>query len=105
LWLAPEQVAVIPVGADFAGYAAEVAAELKKSGLRARAMLSDERMNAKIRDAQNQKVPYMLVVGARERDEGTVAVRVRDGRQLAPQKVAEFAAYAAGLIAERSLEL
>jgi threonyl-tRNA synthetase len=105
LFLAPEQVAVIPVGADFAGYAAEVAAELKKSGLRARAMLSDERMNAKIRDAQNQKVPYMLVVGARERDEGTVAVRVRDGRQLAPQKVAEFAAYARGLIAERSLEL
>ncbi|MGD9940204.1 MAG: threonine--tRNA ligase [Clostridia bacterium] len=105
LWLAPEQVAVIPVGADFAAYAAEVAAELKKSGLRARAMLSDERMNAKIRDAQNQKIPYMLVVGARERDEGTVAVRVRDGRQLAPQKVAEFAAYAAGLIAERSLEL
>ena len=105
LWLAPEQVAVIPVGADFAGYAAEVAAELKKSGLRARAMLSDERMNAKIRDAQNQKVPYMLVVGARERDEGTVAVRVRDGRQLAPQKVADFAAYATGLIAERSLEL
>jgi threonyl-tRNA synthetase len=105
LWLAPEQVAVIPVGADFAAYAAEVAAELKKSGLRARAMLSDERMNAKIRDAQNQKVPYMLVVGARERDEGTVAVRVRDGRQLAPQKVADFAAYAVGLIAERSLEL
>ena len=105
LWLAPEQVAVIPVGADFAGYAAEVAAELKKSGLRARAMLSDERMNAKIRDAQNQKVPYMLVVGARERDEGTVAVRIRDGRQLPPQKVAEFAAYATGLIAERSLEL
>jgi threonyl-tRNA synthetase len=105
LWLAPEQVAVIPVGADFAGYAAEVAAMLKKSGLRARAMLSDERMNAKIRDAQNQKVPYMLVVGARERDEGTVAVRVRDGRQLAPQKVEDFAAYATGLIAERSLEL
>lgn len=105
LWLAPEQAAVIPVGADFAGYAAEVAAELRKSGLRAKAMLSDERMNAKIRDAQNQKVPYMLVVGARERDEGTVAVRVRDGRQLAPQKVAEFAAYAAGLVGERSLEL
>ncbi|OHD76384.1 MAG: threonine--tRNA ligase, partial [Spirochaetes bacterium RIFOXYC1_FULL_54_7] len=105
LWLAPEQVAVIPVGADFAAYAAAVATQLKKSGLRAKAMLSDERMNAKIRDAQNQKVPYMLVVGARERDEGTVAVRVRDGRQLAPQKVVEFAIYAAGLIAERSLEL
>ena len=105
LWLAPEQVAVIPVGADFAGYAAEVAAQLKKSGLRARAILSDDRMNAKIRDAQNQKVPYMLVVGAKERDEGTVAVRIRDGRQLPPQKVADFASYAASLIADRSLEL
>jgi threonyl-tRNA synthetase len=55
---------------------------LSASGFRAKAMLSDDRMNAKIRDAQGQKVPYMLVVGAKERDEGTVAVRLRDGRQL-----------------------
>jgi len=105
IWLAPEQAAVIPVGADFNDYAGQVAAELKKAGLRATAMLSDERMNAKIRDAQGQKVPYMLVVGAKERDEGTVAVRVRDGRQLPAMKVAEFVDMIGRLVAARSLEL
>ncbi len=105
IWLAPEQAAVIPVGADFNDYAGQVAAELKKAGLRAGAMLSDERMNAKIRDAQGQKVPYMLVVGAKERDEGTVAVRVRDGRQLPAMKVAEFVDMVGRLVAARSLEL
>ena len=105
IWLAPEQAVVIPVGQDFADYAATVAADLKKAGLRVRAVLSDERMNAKIRDAQGQKVPYMLVVGAKERDEGTVAVRVRDGRQLPPMKVPEFVDMVGRLVAARSLEL
>jgi threonyl-tRNA synthetase len=105
IWLAPEQAAVIPVGADFSEYAAQVVAELRKAGLRARGMLSDERMNAKIRDAQGQKVPYMLVVGAKERDEGTVAVRVRDGRQMPAMKVAEFVDMVERLVAARSLEL
>ena len=80
-WLCPDQVAVIPVGADFFDYAKEVTAELKKNAIRAKAVLSDERMNAKIRDAQNQKIPYMLVVGQKEMDEKTVSVRFRDGRQ------------------------
>jgi threonyl-tRNA synthetase len=105
IWLAPEQAVVIPVGQDFSDYAATVAADLKKAGLRVRAVLSDERMNAKIRDAQGQKIPYMLVVGAKERDEGTVAVRVRDGRQLPPMKAAEFVAMVGSLVAARSLEL
>ena len=105
IWLAPEQAVVIPVGNDFADYAASVAVELKKAGLRAKAVLSDERMNAKIRDAQGQKTPYMLVVGAKERDEGTVAVRVRDGRQLPAMKVSEFVDMVGGLVAARSLEL
>ncbi len=105
IWLAPEQAVVIPVGPDFADYAAEVAAELKKAGLRASAMLSDERMNAKIRDAQKQKVPYMLVVGAKERDEGVVAVRVRDGRQLPAMPASEFVGMVRGLVEARSLEL
>jgi len=105
IWLAPEQAVVIPVGPDFADYAAEVAAGLKQAGLRASAMLSDERMNAKIRDAQKQKVPYMLVVGAKERDEGVVAVRVRDGRQLPAMPAAEFVAMVRGLVEARSLEL
>ena len=105
IWLAPEQAVVIPVGPDFADYAAEVAAALKKAGLRASAMLSDERMNAKIRDAQKQKVPYMLVVGAKERDEGVVAVRVRDGRQLPAMPASEFVGMVRGLVEARSLEL
>ncbi|MBN2874944.1 MAG: threonine--tRNA ligase [Spirochaetales bacterium] len=105
IWLAPEQAVVIPVGPDFADYAATVAADLKKAGVRVKAMLSDERMNAKIRDAQNQKVPYMLVVGAKERDEGTVAVRVRDGRQLPAMPVAAFVEMVQALVRERSLEL
>lgn len=105
VWLAPEQAVVIPVGADFSDYAALVAAELKRAGLRASAMLSDERMNAKIRDAQKQKVPYMLVVGAKERDDEVVAVRIRDGRQLPAMKVAEFVGMVRGLVETRSLEL
>jgi len=105
IWLAPEQAAVIPVGPDFADYASKVAGDLKNAGIRVKAMLSEERMNAKIRDAQGQKVPYMLVVGAKERDEETVAVRVRDGRQLPAMKVAEFVALVGRLVSERSLEL
>jgi threonyl-tRNA synthetase len=105
IWLAPEQAVVIPVGPDFTDYAVQVAAALKKAGVRAKAMLSDERMNAKIRDAQNQKVPYMVVVGAKERDEGTVAVRVRDGRQLPAMKAADFVQMVGTLVADRSLEL
>jgi threonyl-tRNA synthetase len=62
-------------------------------------------MNAKIRDCQNRKIPYMLVVGQREAEEGTVSVRLRDGRQLSSMKVSEFAAYAAEKIRTRDLEL
>ncbi|HOX91938.1 MAG TPA: threonine--tRNA ligase, partial [Spirochaetales bacterium] len=105
VWLAPDQVAVIPVGQDFADYAAQVAKELKASGIRAVAMLSDERMNAKIRDAQGQKIPYMAVVGAKERDNGEVAVRLRDGSQLAPMTVAEFAGRVRDRIASKALDL
>jgi len=105
IWLAPEQAAVIPVGPDFSDYAVRVAKELTAAGLRAKAMLSDQRMNAKIRDAQGQKVPYMLVVGAKERDEGTVSIRVRDGNQLDAMPVGDFCAMVKGLVETRSLEL
>ncbi len=105
VWLSPEQVAVIPVGMDFADYAKDVAAELKREGFRASAMLSDDRMNAKIRNAQGQKVPYMLVVGAKERDEGSVAVRLRDGRQLEAMALSAFKEYLRDKIAQKSLEL
>jgi threonyl-tRNA synthetase len=105
LWIAPEQVAVIPVAENFNAYAEQIAAELKTRDLRVSLELSTDRLNAKIRNCQNRKIPYMLVVGQREADEGTVSIRFRDGKQMNPMKVAEFAAYAVKKIETRDLEL
>jgi threonyl-tRNA synthetase len=105
MWIAPEQVAVIPVAEQFNDYAKKVYADLKECDLRVTVELSDERLNAKIRDCQTRKIPYMLVVGQKEVDEGTVSIRLRDGRQLPAMKVEEFAAYALEKAGSRSLEL
>jgi threonyl-tRNA synthetase len=105
VWIAPEQVAVIPVGETFNNYAKKVAGELKAREIRVSTELSDDRMNAKIRACQGRKIPYMLVVGQKEADEGTVSVRLRDGRQLQPMKLEAFADYVAGKVASRALEL
>jgi threonyl-tRNA synthetase len=110
VWIAPEQIAVIPVAESFNGYAKQVAAELKARDLRVTAELGDERMNAKIRSCQNRKIPYMLVVGQREADEGTVSVRRRDGKPFGGEdspavKTAEFADYAAAKAESRDTEL
>ncbi|MCX7024983.1 MAG: threonine--tRNA ligase [Spirochaetes bacterium] len=105
LWLCPEQAVVIPVAQAFDEYAKKTAAALKASGIRAKADLSDSRMNAKIRDAQNQKIPYMLVVGQKESDSGAVSVRYRDGRQEADVKLDAFMERALGKIRDRSLDL
>jgi len=110
VWIAPEQIAVIPVSEVFNDYAKKAAAELKSltnenCHLRVTAELSDDRLNAKIRDCQKRKIPYMLVVGQKEADEGTVAIRLRDGRQLPAMKIEEFASYVQEKIEKRSLEL
>jgi threonyl-tRNA synthetase len=105
VWIAPEQIAVIPVAEGFNEYAKRITAELKARDLRVTAELDDNRMNAKIRECQNRKIPYMLVVGQREEESGTVAGRLRDGRQLPPMKTADFAAYVEEKAASRSLEL
>jgi len=105
VWIAPEQAAVIPVSEVFNDYAQKTAAALKARDLRVTAELGDERMNAKIRDCQTRKIPYMLVVGQREADEGTVSIRLRDGKQLPAMKIEEFANYAHEKIESKSLEL
>jgi threonyl-tRNA synthetase len=105
VWIAPEQIAVIPVAEGFNEYAQKVTAELKSHDLRVTAELSDDRLNAKVRDCQNRKIPYMLVVGQREADEGTVSIRLRDGKQLPAMKVADFTKYVIEKIENRSLEL
>ena len=74
-WLASEQVKVIPVIDKFNDYAKKVVADLKNNDIRASADLRDDRMNAKIRDAQTHKIPYTLVVGEKEEQSGTVSVR------------------------------
>jgi threonyl-tRNA synthetase len=105
VWISPEQIAVIPVSEVFNDYAKKAAASLKARDIRVTAELGDERLNAKIRNCQTRKIPYMLVVGQNEADEGTVSIRLRDGKQLPAMKLEEFADYAIEKIEKRSLEL
>jgi len=79
VWLSPIQAVLIPIADRHLEYAAEVAAKLKEKGIRVNVDERSERMNAKIRDAQNQKIPYMLVVGDKEMENGQVALRMRSG--------------------------
>ena len=94
VWLSPVQAAMIPIADRHLDYAREVAAELKKAGLRVMVDDRPERMNAKIRDAQNQKIPYMLVIGDKEQEGGQVALRLRNGENPGPMPVADFIARA-----------
>jgi threonyl-tRNA synthetase len=79
VWLSPVQARVIPVAPPFNDYAAKVASELSSKGFRVEPDLSNERMNAKIRDAQTQKIPYMLIVGEQEEQNDQVSLRTRSG--------------------------
>jgi len=90
IWLSPVQAALIPIADRHVDYAREVAAELRQAGLRVMVDDRGERMNAKIRDAQNQKIPYMLVVGDKEVENCQVALRLRNGENPGPMAVAEF---------------
>ncbi len=78
LWLSPVQVQVLPISEKFTDYAEQVAGKLKAAGLRVEIDASDERVNNKIRLAQKQKMPYMLVVGGRDAEAGAVSVRARE---------------------------
>ena len=84
LWLAPIQATVIPIADRHIDYAERVKETLKEHGLRVDVDSRKERMALKIRDAQLQKVPYMLVVGDKEREQGTVSVRLRNEEDLGP---------------------
>jgi threonyl-tRNA synthetase len=80
-WLAPVQVVGIPVHADFDGYLVDLAARLRKEGIRVEVDTSADRMQKKIRNAQKQKVPFMLIAGADDIAAGAVSFRFRDGTQ------------------------
>ena len=91
-WLAPVQAIIIPIADRHAEYAAEVLAALRQANLRAEVDSRNERMNQKIRAAQLQKIPYMLVVGDREAADNAVSVRRRDGANLGAMPTPDFAA-------------
>jgi len=105
VWLAPQQVRVIPITNEHEHYAAQLARQLQAAGVRADADLSSERMNAKIRDAQLMKVPYMLVVGDQEVANNTVSLRKRDGARVNGMDVAAFHALVKEKIESRALTL
>ena len=101
VWLSPVQAALIPIADRHVDYMHKVEAELRQAGLRVMVDDRPERMNAKIRDAQNQKIPYMLVIGDKEEESGQVALRLRNGENPGPMPVADFIALAKAEIAAR----
>ncbi len=94
VWLAPTQAVIIPIADRHMDYAFEVAGKLKAAGMRVKVDERAERMNAKIRDAEKQKVPYMLVIGDKEMEQGQVALRKRNGENPGPMLMADFMAMA-----------
>ena len=105
VWLSPEQARVIPITDGQNEYAENIAKQLRETGVRAHADLSSQRMNAKIRQAQLMKVPYMIVVGDNEMQAEQVSLRVRDGSQQNNISLGEFVIRAKDRIARRAAEL
>jgi threonyl-tRNA synthetase len=91
-WLAPVQAVICCISEPTADYAAEIAQSLKKQGFRVESDLRSEKINYKIREHSLQKVPYILVVGDKERQAGAVAVRGRGGVELGVMPLAQFSA-------------
>jgi threonyl-tRNA synthetase len=101
VWLAPVQAVLIPIADRHAAYCAQVKNRLVAAGLRAEVDTSLEWMNAKIRNAQMQKIPYMLVVGDREQQQDAVSVRLRSGEDLKSKRVDEFISLAQQAVRSR----
>jgi threonyl-tRNA synthetase len=92
IWLSPVQARVIPLSDEHMGYAKKVLAAVAEGGVRVEGDFASGTMGSKIRNAQIQKIPYMLVVGKKEEDSGTIAVRTRAGEQKLGVKPSDFAA-------------
>ena len=105
LWLNPVQVKVLPVTERAHDYAAKIAAQLDAAGIRVENDLRSEKLGYKIREAQMQKIPYMLVVGDRDMENGTVSVRTRQGEDLGAMSLDAFAAKCQSEIASKSRDV
>lgn len=90
VWLSPVQVGIIPISDDQAGYATQVAENLRSRGLRVEVLQEAETMQNRIRKAENDKTPYMLILGRREAEAGTVSVRQRGQKDLGAMSQADF---------------
>jgi threonyl-tRNA synthetase len=101
VWLAPVQAVVMNITDKHAARAGEVEKVLEKQGLRVKADLRNEKIGFKIREHTLQRIPYMLVIGDREQESGTVAVRTREGRDLGAMALEAFAHQLAGESARR----
>ncbi len=104
-WLAPVQAMIIPIADRHSEYANQVLEMLKAAGVRAEVDTRGERMNAKVRDAQLQKIPYMLVVGDKEAAKNAVAVRLRTNENLGATPLSSFVERITGIIRTKSQEL
>ena len=100
-WLAPVQVVGIPIADEFAGYLDDIAADLRSHGVRIEVDHSDNRMQKKIRDHTMQKVPFILLAGARDQEAGTVSFRYRDGSQENDVPLSKAKEMILGAIAEK----
>ena len=105
VWLAPVQVMIIPIADRHLEYANKVLETLKAAGVRVEVDMRSERMNAKVRDAQMQKIPYMLVVGDKEAAENAVAVRLRTNENLGATPLASFVERITNIIKTKSRDL
>jgi threonyl-tRNA synthetase len=101
-WLAPVQVMAIPVADAFSDYLFDVVKELKAAGIRAEIDASDDRMQKKVRNAQMQKIPYMLIAGEEDQKAGAVSFRYRNGEQKNGVPLAEAIAEISAAVASRS---
>ncbi len=100
-WLAPIQVELIPIADRHIDYAKEVADQLRQNGIRCEVNACSDRMNAKIRDAQKQKIPYMLVIGDKEAEEKAVSLRMRSGENPGGMSVEDFITLVKKQVAEK----
>ena len=102
-WLAPEQVRVVPVSEKFNEYGEEILRRVKEAGLRASSDQRNEKLGAKIRNGEMEKVPALLIVGEKEVAAGSVSLRVRHGGEFKDQKIGELLRMMRGAVATRSL--
>ncbi len=104
MWMAPEQIRFLPIGDEQAAYAREIAGRCEALGLRATVDERNEKIGYKIRAAQLEKVPFMLIIGEKEQTEGTVSVRARKTGDMGAMSADDFVAMAKKIADERSLE-